>query len=890
MFRGARTTRSVLAAAFLVTISGASARQAGAAAEISGARRTTLENGVVVVAVPRAGVPLAAAISVVRAGLSDETPDLNGVSHMLEHLLFNGTATRTQEQLYADLDNRGIVHNAQTGIDGTNLFMLGPRDALPAMLDMEADMLFRSSLPAEKLEKERGIVLNEIVRERTREAGRVDEAAAGILYAGTSCAMPILGTETTIRSMTREGIAAYHRARFTPANTTLVLMGDIDPAGALEAARATFGAVPARVDAGAPPAAPCIPASSTAGRVHTRRLDISSRHVVLLAAAPALGEPLHPAAALLAPILEVGLGEAAGRRLPAGSGRLLEASVSIASQRSGGVLEVRSELDPNLDYARAARALLQETAARLKAPVDPSVLQDRKVAERVRLALLEERPHFFAIDRTPLIACCGWQGVAESRARLASVTPLDLARVASAYADLASWSVLYAGPDADGASTTWPDAPEGSAATKEASLPAGAPIAPVEIRDLLANGLTLRLKCLPGSGVFGTQVTARERALNEPPGKAGIADLLHRLAGTATRSHDEAALDRALTRIGAALKVTDDPEIPYDDADTGPEFSFLRIETLDEFAEEALSLLAEMIREPTLDAAEVDRQRAVQSSRARQAAQRPSEVARGLLLSALLGPAHPLASPPFGTEDSLSTITPQDLAIFREAYFDPSNLILSVVTSLPPEEISPIVARTFGALEPAGRRAAAPPAPLKPLPPGSLRRPSGAQQAYILQGALLKPDPSEVPAVAAAAAVLSRRISFELREKRGLAYALGAGVEALGDRVLFTVRIGTKHDQVGDALAGIEEILSRMASSPPTAEEIARATRTEGVRILMRATSRANQAAAAGLEELRSGTPGALLWKDLTEPDARAVERAARKHLLARKLTAVVLE
>lgn len=862
---------------------------------LAGATRAVLGNGAEIIIIPQTGVPLAAVVSIVRAGASSESPADNGVSHMLEHLLFNGTSARTQEQLYADLDRRGIVNNAHTGLDEMTLFMLGPSEEVATMLGTEAEMLFRSTFPLEKLEKERGIVLNEIAKDATEDGTRLQAFIDGVFYQGTPCALPVTGTDASIRALSRDAVLNYYHRYYRPENVTVILMGDVEIATALARTRAAFGEIEL------PPEAPwvepmaCKPAERAAGWIHARGLPIAARQVALVAAAPGPGESLHAAAGLLASTLETGLAEAAGEKLKGLSGKILDASVSLASHKGGAAIQVTATLDASLPYGNASQALRETIRARLSGPPDATALAERKVAERVSLSLLEEKPHYFGLDRAPLIACCGWQAVVDGPSKVAAVTPADVARVAQGLGDSRSWAIFYAGkdlPETEAPAVIPPDVTAApAAAVPSPATPAPiASAAPSESREVLGNGLTVRIRSGAESSVFAAALIARGRAAMEPEGKAGIADLLHRLAGSATRRRNAARLTRDLAAIGAKVKVTDDPTIPYDDADTGPEFSFIRMETLDEFAPAALALLAEMVHEPAFDDDALGRMRGLQIDRAEQAASRPGERARAMLLRGLLGSESPLARSPFGSEATLGTITPAELESFRQRYFAPSNLILSIATALPPEEAMAEVRKTFGALETGVPSPRGAPAPAEPGPPAKVTERMGAGQAYILEGAILKPRPEEIPRLAAAAAVLSRRMGMELREKRGLAYSLGASVEPFGGGLLFLVRIGTKPDQVGEALAGVEAQVKLLASKPPADDEIAQAVRSEGVRLLMRGLSRINKAFAAGLDELRSASPMPAPWKDLPSVTSKEVAAAAKAHLTPAAMSRVVLE
>jgi len=865
-------------------------------AGVGSATRVVLDNGAEIVVIPQAGVSLATAVAIVRTGASSESPAENGISHMLEHLLFNGTASRSQEQLAADLDRRGIINNAHTGLDEMTLFMLGPREEVSTMLAAEAEMLFSSVFPADKLEKERGIVLNEIARDATRDESVVQESIDGIYFEGSPCALPVTGTEATVKALTRDAIVRYHQVHYRPENVTVILMGDVEAGPALEMARASFGSVVRPPEPQGPEPPTCRPSPRARGFLHEIRLPISGRIVSIVASVPGPSDSGHASADLLASTLEPGLAEAANARLRGTKGRILDATVSLASHKDGSTIQIEATLGPDLSYGSGVQALREAVLSRLAAPPDAEALADARVAERVSLSLLEEKPHYFGLDRAPLIACCGWQAVVDYPSQVAAVAPADVARVAASLADPTRWAIVETGGDLPESAQPVPIlaetlAPAGlsPAAAGPAAPSAGAPVVST-LREVLPNGLTILVRSSDESRIFAAALIAKGRSAMEPAPQSGIADLLHRLAGNATRTRDAAHLARDLAKIGAKLKVTDDPSIPYDDADTRPEYSFIRLETLDEFAPDALALFAEMIGEPSLDGDSIERMRGLQIDRASQASASPSERARRLLVTGLLGEDSPLARSPFGTEATLRTITAPDLASFRERYFSPSNLILSIATALPGASVVDMVRKSFGSIQagPAPR----PPVPASPKtgPPSRFEEKHSAKQAYILEGSYLRPAPAEVAPLAAAAAVLSRRMSADLREKRGLAYSLGSSVDLLGGGLLFTARIGTRPEQVEAALAGLEDEIRTLSSKPPTDQEIADAVRSEGVRRLMRDLSRINRAFSAALKEMRPPDSIPAPWETLPSVTRKEVAAAVKAHLSQMTMSRVVLE
>ncbi|WP_169703462.1 M16 family metallopeptidase, partial [Candidatus Kuenenia stuttgartensis] len=121
-----------------------------------------LDNGMEVILVENHASPMITAFTIVKTGSCNEDASTNGCAHFLEHLLFNGTKSRTQKQLYDEMAFYGGYNNANTTTDYTNFMILMPKEYISQGMDIQADMLFNSILPEEKFEKERGIVIEEI--------------------------------------------------------------------------------------------------------------------------------------------------------------------------------------------------------------------------------------------------------------------------------------------------------------------------------------------------------------------------------------------------------------------------------------------------------------------------------------------------------------------------------------------------------------------------------------------------------------------------------------------------------------------------------------------------------------------------------------------------------
>lgn len=126
--------------------------------------RTVLDNGLRLLSEEIAGMPSVTVGIWVENGSRDETPQLNGISHFLEHLLFKGTARRTAGQIAQEIDAIGGALDAFTGKEYTCYYARVLNEHLPLALDLLTDIFLYSSFPQDEIERERSVICQEIAQ------------------------------------------------------------------------------------------------------------------------------------------------------------------------------------------------------------------------------------------------------------------------------------------------------------------------------------------------------------------------------------------------------------------------------------------------------------------------------------------------------------------------------------------------------------------------------------------------------------------------------------------------------------------------------------------------------------------------------------------------------
>jgi predicted Zn-dependent peptidase len=191
-------------------------------------QRTDLPSGLTVVTEAIEGSRSASFGCWVRVGARDETDDLAGASHFLEHLLFKGTQTRSGREISEAIEAVGGELNAHTAHEHTAFYARVPAGAATVGLDLLCDVVTSPAFDVDDVESERHVILEELHQAEDEGDDRVMSLAHEALWGAHPLGREVLGTLDSIDAMERDGIAAFFESHYHPANLVLVAAGAID--------------------------------------------------------------------------------------------------------------------------------------------------------------------------------------------------------------------------------------------------------------------------------------------------------------------------------------------------------------------------------------------------------------------------------------------------------------------------------------------------------------------------------------------------------------------------------------------------------------------------------------------------------------------------------------
>src|SRR6516165_4318861 len=185
---------------------------------------TTLDNGLEIIAELNHRAYSVAAGFFVKTGSRDESSDVAGVSHFLEHMVFKGTERRDALAVNRDFDRVGAKHNAQTSEEDTFYHVTSLPEYLPQAFDVLSDIL-RPTLRGEDFETEKQVIIEEIKMYQDNPMSVAYEAAKTAHYGGHPLGNSILGTVESITAMRADQMRDYFVRRYSPANIVLAFAG-----------------------------------------------------------------------------------------------------------------------------------------------------------------------------------------------------------------------------------------------------------------------------------------------------------------------------------------------------------------------------------------------------------------------------------------------------------------------------------------------------------------------------------------------------------------------------------------------------------------------------------------------------------------------------------------
>ncbi|WP_417795226.1 M16 family metallopeptidase [Terasakiella pusilla] len=191
-------------------------------------RVTTLENGLRVVTDYMDSVQSVSLGAWIEVGARHEKPEINGISHFLEHMAFKGTTTRSAQDLAEEIENVGGHINAYTSRENTAYYAKVLKEDVGLAVDVIADILQNSVMDPEELERERSVILQEILQANDTPDDIIFDHFQLTAYPDQAMGRPVLGEADIVKSLSRDNILGYMQDNYAGSNMVFSAAGNVD--------------------------------------------------------------------------------------------------------------------------------------------------------------------------------------------------------------------------------------------------------------------------------------------------------------------------------------------------------------------------------------------------------------------------------------------------------------------------------------------------------------------------------------------------------------------------------------------------------------------------------------------------------------------------------------
>jgi len=720
-----------------------------------------------------------------------------GLSHILEHMLFKGTATRGPNEIAQAVQNAGGYINAYTSFDRTVYWIDTPSKGVAVALDILADAVMNSTLPPEEYEKEQEVIRREFAMGQDDP----DRMSSLNLFAAAfrqhPYRHPVIGHLDVYNRLTRDDVMAYYKARYAPNNLFFVVAGDVDAQAVHDQLAAAFEKHPRQ--ALSPVYIPQEPPQLGRREAH---IDFPTELTRLEIAwhTPELTHPDVPALDLLALILGDGRSSRLYRRVREELALVHGIQAWCYTPGQPGLFGIEALLDPEkrdatfkevfaiLDEIKTNGVTPEELSKALKQALSGHL--NNLATTRGRAAdigsnwLLTRNFHF---TRDYLLA-------------LQSVTSADIVRVLHTYFTDRNLTLASLNPP-------------GSLpiAAKEAAAESAGAIQKFE----LANGLRLLVREDPRLPLVSAVACFKAGILVESPENNGINRLYSRvlLKGTQTRTAEQIAEE--IESIGGGIG-----------AESGNNSFGVSVKVMQPDLAAGLELLADVLRHPTFPQKAIAREKEAQLASIKAEEEEPTSIARNLMRRTLYA-GHPYGLRSSGSPETVAALDRGQLLAFHRHYVAGRNGVIAVFGAVKAEEVKALVEKAFCEL-PSGQSALAdPPQPAPLAASQSVEEFKEKEQAIVMVGFrgldLFSPDRYALELIEEACSDLGSRFFVRIREKLGLAYFVGASQVAGLVPGPFVFYLGTDPAKVEAVKTEFLDEIRALANDGLTEEELARA-------------------------------------------------------------------
>jgi len=782
----------------------------------SGVTRFVLKNGLTVILEENSSSPVTAVNVWVKTGSACEVEGEYGLAHVHEHMLFKGTQKRAVGEIAKTIEAGGGDINAFTSFDETVYFVVSASRFLESTLDILADAMQNSTFDPVELEKELEVVQEEIRRSEDSPARVLSQKMFATAYDKHSYKRPIIGTDESVASFTREKILNFYNKWYTPQNMVLVIVGDFKSDEIIPTIEKTFGKLEKRK------LPECkIPVEPEQKTLKTFVIDddINEAYFSMAFHIPNARHEDTPSIDVIANILGGGESSRLNRKIKEELGLVTSIYSYSFTPKDNGIFVIGGTLDPK-NVNDAFREIVKQVYELKYLPVSGDEIDKAQIniesdsiysketmqGQALKLGVFEVEAGDYAYEQ-------------EYIDRVNRVTAEDIKRVANRYfldSNLTAGVLLPTGKN-----TITPKMLKSTIKDETKLIKsryAEKPKSNTEgvTRKVLDNGITVLIKENHSVPIFSARAVFLGGVRYEDSSTNGLSNFLSKMftRGTSNRSSEEIAVE--IDSMAGEIE-----------GFSGRNSFGVAVDALSKNFNQAMELFSDVVLNPSFPDEEIERARREIVSDIKKQDDNMLRKSINLFLKSLYT-EHPYRFNVLGNEANVQNFNSKDLNVFYRKQVDPRNLVITVVGDVNTGEALEVIERYFGDMTESDFI--------------EITHKNESRQSDIREEVIYEKDKAQIHIILGfqgptlydkdyyAFEVLNSilagqggRLFLELRDKKSLAYSVTSFLSPGIENGFFGIYIGTAPGKEEEAIKGIKDEISKLLKDGITDEELNRA-------------------------------------------------------------------
>lgn len=784
---------------------------------LDAAKSVKLENGLVVIAEEMRVSPLVAVSVIYRVGSRNEIVGTTGVSHFVEHMLFNGTEKYPGDMATKQIMKNGGIPNGETYWDFTHFGAVLPSDRLDLILEIEADRMANAIVDSQAVEDERGVILEELtMRSEVPFILLIEDLFATAFKVHPYHHWFPGGYINDVERMKPEYVRHFYKTYYQPANAIVAVVGNIDEDEAIEKVKQYFGNIPSNP----------LPKDAVAQEPEQKGLrrttvvgDAMEGRIMIFFKGPEFGSRDWEVGNVMVNMLAGGRSTLLNQRL-VDKGVLTDIAMVLIPAIDPFGFWLIATTPSDADLLKCEKAIYREIEEFKKNLPDSTLVENAKSKIVAGTILQRQTVRQRALELASIEVFCSWQYADSLVENTKSVTPAEVNAVAKKYLDWNKATVAWLIPTGNPSEKCLIglnklDNPIGCLGI----TPSQPATAATSLKDAhyekLPNGVTIALKEDHTLPIVSIRASLPAGACYEPQGKSGLARLTAESVVMGSRKYPYQLLYSKIESFGSNLGTTTDLERAH-----------LWLSVLSENSQEAIRIICDLLTSATLQTKDLQRAKRKVMSDIDQANEEASQVAIDEFRKAYYK-NHPYGRSMIGEYEIVKGLKASDVKTFYQSAWTPEGCAIAIVGDFQKDKVLELLRKE---LEGWKRPRQLPLEIPKPEPPSGFSQivktmPEKRQVKIIwgMEGTNQLSsdfDAFTVMNFMLGGQAFGSRLFDRIREKESMAYMVYSTLDINRQPSAMYIHLGTRPQNVKKAIDAVREEIQRFKQGPITDEEI----------------------------------------------------------------------